>query len=247
MGTITNTAVGTSDVQVDGQLEDNPASLPIANYLRIVPTDLESSMVRIRLFSFVESRQRKQGKRRPLRSESPPRHPRRHRPTYARLSCFRSDCHRVQERDEIDSCLDEPAVWIRSGDPNSGCRSRGSRRLGPGCRPRPGVPRPSWLRNRKGPFADVAAEGIAATPSDVYGFSSLCGSYPLTIRIAKALKSARPETPILLGGPQATVVDQETLAAFPFIDLILRGEAEATCRFCLTNSRGSSSFSECQV
>ena len=71
--------------------------------------------------------------------------------------------------------------------------------------------------------------------STLYGFSSICSSYPLTIRIARVLKMLRPESTILLGGPQASVVDMQTLAAFPFVDLVLRGEAERSCRTCWTN------------
>ena len=75
-------------------------------------------------------------------------------------------------------------------------------------------------------FAQVAAEMIAARNADVYGFGSICSSYPLTIRIAEALKHLRPQSLILFGGPQATVVDVATLQAFPSVDLVLRGEAE---------------------
>jgi radical SAM superfamily enzyme YgiQ (UPF0313 family) len=77
-------------------------------------------------------------------------------------------------------------------------------------------------------FAEVAARDIAAKRADVYGFSSICSSYPLTLRIAKRVKATRPESKILLGGPQASVVDVRTLASFPFVDLVLRGEAEHT-------------------
>lgn len=75
-------------------------------------------------------------------------------------------------------------------------------------------------------FAEAAAAEIGTRDADLYGFSSICSSYPLTIRIAQALKSIRPSSMILLGGPQASVVDLHTLAAFPFIDFVLRGEAE---------------------
>ena len=78
------------------------------------------------------------------------------------------------------------------------------------------------------PFAEVAARSIAAGDADLYGFGSICSSYPLTIRIIRALKALRPKSTILLGGPQASVVDVQTLAAFPFVDLVLRGEAEQT-------------------
>jgi radical SAM superfamily enzyme YgiQ (UPF0313 family) len=79
-----------------------------------------------------------------------------------------------------------------------------------------------------GDFSEAAARKIVADDADVYGFSSLCNSYPLTVRIAEALKALRPQALILFGGPQASVVDLETLAAFPFVDFVLRGEAEIT-------------------
>jgi radical SAM superfamily enzyme YgiQ (UPF0313 family) len=50
----------------------------------------------------------------------------------------------------------------------------------------------------------------------------------LTIRLAERLKQAYPNTFIALGGPQASAVDVPTLQAFPFIDLIIRGEADET-------------------
>lgn len=73
-----------------------------------------------------------------------------------------------------------------------------------------------------------AAEHLAALDHDLYGFGSICSSYPLTIRIARELKRLRPGALIMLGGPQASVVDVPTLEAFPFIDLVVRGEAEET-------------------
>lgn len=75
-------------------------------------------------------------------------------------------------------------------------------------------------------FAEFAANMIVAQGADIYGFSSICSSYPLTIRIADAVKVLRPDSVILFGGPQASVVDVATLDAFPFVDLVLRGEAE---------------------
>ena len=87
-------------------------------------------------------------------------------------------------------------------------------------------------------LAESAACAIAANDAEIYGFSTICSSYPLTIRIAKALKAFRPNSTILLGGPQASVVDLETLAAFPAIDLVLRGEAEYTLPLLLDQLRG---------
>ena len=77
-------------------------------------------------------------------------------------------------------------------------------------------------------FAQAAASLIAAKNTGICGFSSICSSYPLTLRIAKTVKAMRPETTILLGGPQASVVDVATVTEFPFVDMVLRGEAERT-------------------
>jgi radical SAM superfamily enzyme YgiQ (UPF0313 family) len=75
-------------------------------------------------------------------------------------------------------------------------------------------------------FAEFLACAIVENDADIYGFSSICSTYPLTVRVAEAVKKLRPKATILFGGPQASVVDVPTLAAFPFVDLVLRGEAE---------------------
>ncbi|MFF7452546.1 MULTISPECIES: cobalamin-dependent protein [unclassified Streptomyces] len=58
-----------------------------------------------------------------------------------------------------------------------------------------------------GDFSAFAAERITSLPADVYGFSTICSSYPLTLRIAESIKQAKPHAAIILGGPQASVVD----------------------------------------
>lgn len=77
---------------------------------------------------------------------------------------------------------------------------------------------------------DFCAYAASCVPPgfDVIGLSTICSSYPLTIRLAERLKRAYPDTIIMLGGPQASVVDLATLQAFPFVDLIIRGEADET-------------------
>lgn len=81
-------------------------------------------------------------------------------------------------------------------------------------------------RSQTNDFARIAAELIVTSQADLYGFGSICSSYPLTVRIARAVKDLSLVSIILFGGPQASVVDTETLQAFSFVDLILRGEAE---------------------
>lgn len=71
-----------------------------------------------------------------------------------------------------------------------------------------------------------AANRLARLGDDLYALGTISSSYPLTIRIARELKRLRPDATIILGGPQASVVDVPTLEAFPFIDIVVRGEAE---------------------
>jgi radical SAM superfamily enzyme YgiQ (UPF0313 family) len=65
-------------------------------------------------------------------------------------------------------------------------------------------------------------------PYDMFGFSTICSSYPLTLRMANAVKVLFPESIVVLGGPQASVVDVRTMEVFQGIDFIVRGEAEVT-------------------
>jgi radical SAM superfamily enzyme YgiQ (UPF0313 family) len=91
-------------------------------------------------------------------------------------------------------------------------------------------------------FSDIAAAQIASIDSDVFGFGSICSTYPLTVRIAKAVKVLRPDSTIVFGGPQASVVSDQTLATFPFVDYVLRGEAEQTLPIFLEELSGSRKF-----
>jgi radical SAM superfamily enzyme YgiQ (UPF0313 family) len=77
-------------------------------------------------------------------------------------------------------------------------------------------------------FAEHIAELAIRSNADLYGFSSICSTYPLSMRVAREVKKRRPYAMILFGGPQASVVDVATLAAFPFVDFVLRGEVEQT-------------------
>lgn len=86
-----------------------------------------------------------------------------------------------------------------------------------------------YIRSRKrGDFCSFVAREFASRSCDVYGFSTICSAYPLTLRIAREVKRSHPHALIMLGGPQASAVDTATLRSFPFIDLIVRGEADET-------------------
>jgi radical SAM superfamily enzyme YgiQ (UPF0313 family) len=77
-------------------------------------------------------------------------------------------------------------------------------------------------------FFSFVSRHLPTQRFDVFGLSSICGSYPLTLRLAQEIRRTNPEAKIILGGPQASVVDVATLKAFPCVDVIVRGEADDT-------------------
>jgi radical SAM superfamily enzyme YgiQ (UPF0313 family) len=93
-----------------------------------------------------------------------------------------------------------------------------------------------------GKFAEEAANQIAASCADVYGFGSICSAYPLTVRLARFVKTLRPDATIVFGGPQASVVAESTLKSFPFVDFVFRGEAEETLPLFLEELIGKRQF-----
>jgi radical SAM superfamily enzyme YgiQ (UPF0313 family) len=79
-----------------------------------------------------------------------------------------------------------------------------------------------------GGFLEYLTHYFKCLAFDVFGLSTICSSYPFTIRLASEIKRLHPESAVVLGGPQASAVDVPTLSVFPFIDFIVRGEAEET-------------------
>jgi radical SAM superfamily enzyme YgiQ (UPF0313 family) len=77
-------------------------------------------------------------------------------------------------------------------------------------------------------FCRFAGSYLAGRECDFFGFSTVCSSYPLTLRIAAEVKRLHRESVVALGGPQASVVDLSTMRAYPFIDMVVRGEGEQT-------------------
>jgi radical SAM superfamily enzyme YgiQ (UPF0313 family) len=72
----------------------------------------------------------------------------------------------------------------------------------------------------------AAASAISSLDTDLFGFGTMCNSYPLTLRLAAAVHQRRLDARIVLGGPQASAVDVGTLRQFDFIDAVIRGEVD---------------------
>src|SRR3989338_2707038 len=74
---------------------------------------------------------------------------------------------------------------------------------------------------------------------DILGFMTEADSYHHVLAISKECKKLMPRTTIILGGPHASVTDYETLRNFPFIDLIVRGEGEASIAELVEGIKGN--------
>jgi B12 binding domain len=79
-----------------------------------------------------------------------------------------------------------------------------------------------------GDLFSFVMQRLRSLSHDVFGFSTICSSYPLTLRLAQQVKRLNPNACVVLGGPQASVVDVSTLEAFDFVDIVVRGEADRT-------------------
>src|ERR1043166_6795274 len=56
-------------------------------------------------------------------------------------------------------------------------------------------------------FFSFVAKHLLTGGFDVFGLSSICSSYPLTLRLAQEIRRMNQQATIVLGGPQASVVD----------------------------------------
>lgn len=81
------------------------------------------------------------------------------------------------------------------------------------------------LKTDKHLYKNIASRLLAMNP-DVIGFTSLGCNFICTTRIAQYVKEARPDIPIMLGGPHATVLSKEVIERFTQFDVIVRHEAE---------------------
>lgn len=77
-------------------------------------------------------------------------------------------------------------------------------------------------------FHDQVSRLIADTQPDVVGFSTMCNCYPQSLTLARHYRDLDPKAKIVFGGPQATAVDVQSLQAFPWLDVVVRGEADHT-------------------
>jgi hypothetical protein len=77
---------------------------------------------------------------------------------------------------------------------------------------------------------DLDVNWILDRMPDLIGFSCYCWNIDIVIDLAKIIKRVQPELQIVVGGPETSFQASEILIAYPEIDIVVRGEGEAT--FC---------------
>jgi radical SAM superfamily enzyme YgiQ (UPF0313 family) len=75
---------------------------------------------------------------------------------------------------------------------------------------------------------DAIENTITAYQPDLVGISCLTPSFPKAIATARQIKRLAPTIPIILGGCHVTFTAESTLRENPEIDIVVRGEGEAT-------------------
>lgn len=75
-------------------------------------------------------------------------------------------------------------------------------------------------------FYDAALARLLDEESDVYGFTSMAVDSHVGIHLARLVKQALPATRVVLGGAHFSSIAEEVLAAYPWVDFVVRGEGE---------------------
>lgn len=78
------------------------------------------------------------------------------------------------------------------------------------------------------PFDIDTALGVIGRTAPVVGFSCMANLLPFTLLVAERFKRMNPDKTILLGGVGPFGVEAEILRSFPWIEAIVRGEAESS-------------------
>jgi anaerobic magnesium-protoporphyrin IX monomethyl ester cyclase len=96
--------------------------------------------------------------------------------------------------------------------------------------------------------ADRILRVLVNEEADVAAFSCYIWNIVETLKLASDLKQIRPETFIILGGPEASFGVFKLMAQHPAIDCVVRGEGEETFReliACLAGSDGGGELLKC--
>ena len=79
-----------------------------------------------------------------------------------------------------------------------------------------------------GELFQLVEKEVESFQPELVGYYTMANVYPWVIQSCERLKKAHPDMFLILGGEQASLTAKDSLAAFPFVDAIARGEGEAT-------------------
>ncbi len=99
-----------------------------------------------------------------------------------------------------------------------------------------------WVRAQTAAYVDRLAEDIVARKPRIVGCSSVFQQHCASVALLKRIRELSPETVLLLGGANCEgEMGVETLRAFPWVDCVVSGEADAIfadlCRVLLEHGR----------
>lgn len=83
-------------------------------------------------------------------------------------------------------------------------------------------------------LAEVVISRVRLQDYDTVGLSTVCNSFHHSLNMARHIKALAPEVAIWMGGPHVSSVPEDVLNAFPEVDAVFVGEAEATLLEILT-------------
>jgi radical SAM superfamily enzyme YgiQ (UPF0313 family) len=82
-------------------------------------------------------------------------------------------------------------------------------------------------------FASDEVTRFLADPAPVVGFSCMANLLPFTLLAMRDFKRAYPDRTLILAGVGPKAVEQQILERFPWVDIIVRGEAEISAPLLL--------------
>lgn len=96
----------------------------------------------------------------------------------------------------------------------------------------------------KGWYYDKIERWMKKEDPDVVGISTLTTNFSHGMEITRRVKEASPEVKTVVGGYHATFMAEQTLRKFPFVDVVVRGEAEGAILDILLAFEGEKKLSE---
>jgi hypothetical protein len=89
-------------------------------------------------------------------------------------------------------------------------------------------------------FYEAATERLLGLEGDIYGFTSMAVDSHVALELARRVKCQRPDSFMVFGGTHFSSISETLQSAFPWVDMIVRGEGEVAFEELLRNRSGCS-------